>query len=69
MNSSRLNSYEPESHLSELATQRPKLTPRRKLPLSRIWTRNVLGNLLCHSILALYVSTINNFWFIHLSAP
>lgn len=43
--------------------------PRRKLPLSRIWTRNVLFTLLTHAILAFHVGTFNNLWFIFLSTP
>lgn len=66
-NSSQLDSYELESRLPESPVQKPK--PRRKLPLSRIWTRNVFCTLLCHSILALHIGTFNNLWFIHLSAP
>lgn len=65
--SSRLDSYELESRIPKAPTQKPK--PRQKLPLSRIWTRNVLCTLLCHSILALHIGTFNNLWFIHLSAP
>lgn len=65
--SSRLDSYELESRLPKPPAQKPK--PRRKLPLSRIWTRNVLCTLLCHSIVALHIGTFNNLWFIHLSAP
>lgn len=67
MDGSRLDSYELESRLPKSPTQKPK--PRLKLPLSRIWTRNVLCTLLCHSILALHIGTFNNLWFIHLSAP
>ncbi|CAD6590031.1 MAG: hypothetical protein ASARMPRED_004532 [Alectoria sarmentosa] len=66
-NSSRLDSYELESRLPKSTIHKPK--PRRKLPLSRIWTRNVLCTFLCHSILALHIGTFNNLWFIHLSAP
>ena len=67
MNSPRLDSYELESRVPNSTTRKPK--SRRKLPLSRIWTRDVLCTLLCHSILALHVGTFNNLWFIHLSAP
>ncbi|KAM0795437.1 major facilitator superfamily domain-containing protein [Usnea florida] len=66
--SSRLDSYELESNLLPKSPIQ-KQKPRRKLPLSRIWTRNVLCTLLCHSILALHIGTFNNLWFIHLSAP
>ena len=67
MNSSWLDSYELESRLPKRPSQKPQ--PRRKLPLSRIWTRNVLCTLLCHFNLALHIGTFNNLWFIHLSAP
>lgn len=63
-----MDSYELESRLPK---QPPTpTTPKRKLaklPLSRIWTRNVLCTLLCHCILALHIGTFNNMWFIHLS--
>lgn len=66
-NSSRLDSYELESRLPKSPIHKRK--PKRKLPLSRIWTSNVLFTLLSHSILALHIGTFNNLWFIHLSAP
>lgn len=42
---------------------------RRKLPLRRIWTRNVMVTLLSHGLLALHVGTFGSLWFIYLSAP
>ncbi len=42
---------------------------RPKLPLRRIWTRNVLCTLLAHGILAFHVSTFQTLWFVFLSTP
>ncbi|KAK6436711.1 hypothetical protein LTR95_007095 [Oleoguttula sp. CCFEE 5521] len=42
---------------------------KRKLPLRRIWTRNVLLTLLSHGLLAMHVGTFNNLWFVFLSTP
>jgi len=71
--SSRLDSYELESRLPKSPSTpnptKPKFKTKAKLPLSRIWTRNVLCILLCHGILAFHVGTFNNLWFIHLSTP
>lgn len=69
IDSLRLDSSEVERRLPIPPAQKPKPKPWRKLPLSRIWTRNVLCTLLCHSNLALHIGTFNNLWFIHLSAP
>ncbi|KAI9815961.1 MAG: hypothetical protein M1827_001953 [Pycnora praestabilis] len=50
------------------ATKVPSISkPKRKLPLRRIWTRNVLFTLLAHGILAFHVGTFNNLWFTFLS--
>ncbi|KAK6433962.1 hypothetical protein LTR95_009851, partial [Oleoguttula sp. CCFEE 5521] len=46
-----------------------KLKVKRKLPLRRIWTRNVLLTLLSHGLLAMHVGTFNNLWFVFLSTP
>ncbi|KAF2670270.1 MFS general substrate transporter [Microthyrium microscopicum] len=43
--------------------------PRRKLPISRIWTRNVVITLAAHGIMAMHVGTFNNVWFLFLSTP
>ena len=40
---------------------------KRKLPFRRIWTRNVLFNLLTHAFLSFHVGTFQNLWFIFLS--
>ena len=42
---------------------------KRKLPLRRIWTTNVLLTLLSHGLLAMHVGTFNNLWFVFLSTP
>ncbi|KAK5131235.1 hypothetical protein LTR08_001204 [Meristemomyces frigidus] len=46
-----------------------KPAPRRKLPLRRIWTPNVLFTLLAHGLLAMHVGTFNSLWFVFLSTP
>ncbi|KAK3111933.1 hypothetical protein LTR53_012309 [Teratosphaeriaceae sp. CCFEE 6253] len=51
------------------ATQHAPPPIRRKLPLRRIWTRNVLLTLLAHGLLAMHVGTFNNLWFVFLSTP
>ncbi|KAE9972685.1 hypothetical protein BLS_003927 [Venturia inaequalis] len=42
---------------------------RQKLPLRRIWTRNVIITLTAHATLALHVGTFNSLWFVFLSTP
>jgi hypothetical protein len=42
---------------------------RQKLPIRRIWTRNVLVTLSAHGSLAFHVGTFNALWFIFLSTP
>lgn len=42
---------------------------RRKLPLRRIWTRNVIITLIAHGLLAMHVGTFNSLWYIYLSTP
>ena len=44
-----------------------KSKPRRKLPISRIWTRNVILTLIAHGVMAMHVGTFNNVWFLFLS--
>ncbi|KAF2423411.1 MFS general substrate transporter [Tothia fuscella] len=46
-----------------------KLRGRKKLPVSRIWTKRVVITLLAHATLAFHVGTFNNLWFIFLSTP
>lgn len=54
----------------EMSTGRhEKPKTRRKLPIGRIWTRNVLLTLLAHGLLAMHVGTFNNLWFVFLSTP
>ena len=53
----------------------PQKTPtidmkkRQKLPIGRIWTRNVITTLCAHGSLAFHVGTFNALWFIFLSTP
>ena len=42
---------------------------RRRLPLRRIWTSNLIFTLLSHGLLAMHVGTFNNLWFVFLSTP
>ncbi|EKG11801.1 hypothetical protein MPH_11297 [Macrophomina phaseolina MS6] len=44
-------------------------TKKPKLPLRRIWTRNVVLTFLSQAILSLHIGTLNNLWFIFLSTP
>jgi hypothetical protein len=46
-----------------------KPSKKRKLPLRRIWTRNVIITLVAHGILAVHVGTFNSLWFVFLSTP
>jgi hypothetical protein len=46
-----------------------KIRRRKKLPLRRIWTKNVIITLTAHATLAFHVGTFNNLWFIFLSTP
>lgn len=75
------NSYSPTAEPYDLAAHPqhtlpqtpPKLTirptSRRKLPIRRIWTRNVVFTLLVFGILAFHVGTFQNLWYIFLSTP
>ncbi|KAK4635244.1 Major facilitator superfamily multidrug transporter mfsB [Fulvia fulva] len=49
--------------------KKEKPPPRQKLPLRRIWTKNVLCVLLAHGLLAMHVGTFSNIWFVFLSTP
>lgn len=51
------------------STKQDKLKSRRRLPLSRIWTKNVIVTLSAHGSLAFHVGTFNALWFIFLSTP
>ena len=56
----------------ELQSQKSVKTPmkkRQKLPISRIWTKNVIITLCAHGSLAFHVGTFNALWFIFLSTP
>lgn len=56
----------------ELQTQkelRETIKRRQKLPIRRIWTKNVLITLSAHASLAFHVGTFNALWFIFLSTP
>ncbi|KAF2223824.1 major facilitator superfamily domain-containing protein [Elsinoe ampelina] len=52
---------------TDASPTKPK--PKRKLPFSRIWTRNVIFVLIAHGMLACHVGTFNQLWFIFLSTP
>ncbi|MCJ1462988.1 hypothetical protein MMC07_001592 [Pseudocyphellaria aurata] len=60
--------YELETRTG-LQSAPASLAPRPKLPLRRLWTRNVLCTLLVHGILAFHISSFQNLWFIFLSTP
>ena len=64
-----MESYNLENNSNSLPTSVEPTKPRRKLPIRRIWTRNVLFTLLTHAILAFHVGTFTNLWFIFLSTP
>lgn len=49
------------------AKRRPRYTQR--LAFRRMFTRNVIAALTCHSLLAFHVGTFNSLWFIFLSTP
>lgn len=59
----------PRTKAMHDATQSRSPRPKRKLPIRRIWTRNVLFMLLSHATLAFHVGTFSNLWFIFLSTP
>lgn len=42
---------------------------RERLPVSRIWTRNVISTLIAHALLALHVGTYSSLWFVFMSTP
>ncbi|KAL1637470.1 hypothetical protein SLS56_000608 [Neofusicoccum ribis] len=46
-----------------------KRVRKQKLPLRRIWTRNVVLTFISHGFLSMHVGTLNNLWFIFLSTP
>lgn len=46
-----------------------KRTKKQKLPLRRIWTRNVILTFISHGLLSMHIGTLNNLWFIFLSTP
>ena len=66
-------SYALESPISASPTtnQPPSKSAKTKLklPVRRIWTRNVCFMLLAHGLMAFHVGTFNNLWFIFLSTP
>ena len=47
----------------------PRRTFSQKLPLRRIWTRNLIITLCSHGALAMHVGGFNSLWFIFLSTP
>lgn len=47
--------------------RRPRYTQR--LSFRRMFTRNVIAALSCHSLLAFHVGTFNSLWFVFLSTP
>jgi hypothetical protein len=55
----------------ELQGQKPtdKGKRRQKLPIRRIWTKNVITTLSAHASMAFHVGTFNALWFIFLSTP
>ncbi|KAK3678559.1 hypothetical protein LTR78_001857 [Recurvomyces mirabilis] len=50
-------------------SRQPSAIKKQKLPLSRIWTPNVVLTLLAHGCLAAHVGCFNNLWFVFLSTP
>jgi hypothetical protein len=52
-----------------LQASRDTIRRRKRLPISRIWTKNVIITLTAHATLAFHVGTFNNLWFIFLSTP
>ena len=60
---------EEDVELSAPRRKEKKAQVRRKLPLRRIWTANVLFTLLSHGLLAMHVGTFSNLWFVFLSTP
>ncbi|EME49419.1 hypothetical protein DOTSEDRAFT_68253 [Dothistroma septosporum NZE10] len=63
---------EEPPHIGDLEMhtgRKEKPTSRQKLPLGRIWTKNVLCVLLAHGLLAMHVGTFSNIWFVFLSTP
>lgn len=49
------------------AKRRPRYVQR--LAFRRIFTRNVVAALVCHSLLAFHLGTFNSLWFVFLSTP
>ena len=58
-----------EMSTSTAIKRAPTSKIRRKLPVRRIWTTNVLFTLLSHGLLAMHVGTFSNLWFVFLSTP
>ncbi|QDS72252.1 hypothetical protein FKW77_005906 [Venturia effusa] len=52
-----------------VSMKKQPIKKRQKLPVRRIWTRNVVITLTAHATLALHVGTFNSLWFIFLSTP
>jgi hypothetical protein len=63
----RANDIELQSPI--VSKKRETVKRRQKLPLRRIWTRNVVITLTAHATLALHVGTFNSLWFVFLSTP
>jgi hypothetical protein len=64
-----VNASEDVELQSPAKAREEKMRKRRRLPISRIWTKNVIITLTAHATLALHVGTFNNLWFIFLSTP
>ncbi|SLM33789.1 mfs transporter [Lasallia pustulata] len=67
-------SYDLEVHPQHSHPQAPakaeiRRPARRKLPIRRIWTRNVICTLLVFAIFAFHVGTFQSLWYIFLSTP
>jgi hypothetical protein len=65
----------PINHVNDVELQTPiqanedRIRKRKRLPISRIWTKNVIITLTAHATLAFHVGTFNSIWFIFLSTP
>ncbi|KAF2732540.1 MFS general substrate transporter [Polyplosphaeria fusca] len=55
------------SHPGTPSADKPAM--RRRLPVRRIWTRNLVMTLLSHGFLAMHVGSFNTLWYIYLSSP
>lgn len=49
--------------------RRDQVKAKQKLPIRRVWTRNVIITLCAHGSLAFHIGTFNALWFIFLSTP